>query len=117
MSARRSYTQVGMNIDKAAKVNVRLRIWDFPGEAAQSHAKEDHGDSPHIRFLRIVRLTAENFGCQVRVGTNDARSLCRSLSRIVEDGCSAKIDEFDDVLLCHDTIVQLEITMGQTHAV
>lgn len=35
----------------------------------------------------------------------------------MEDGSRAKVDEFDNVTGCHDTIIEFKITMGETDRV
>lgn len=34
----------------------------------------------------------------------------------MEHGGCPKVDKFDDIFLCHDAIVELEIAMGKSHA-
>lgn len=35
----------------------------------------------------------------------------------MEDGRGAKVDEFDDIVRCHDAVVEFEVTMSQAHFV
>lgn len=35
----------------------------------------------------------------------------------MEDGSCAKVDKFDNVVGCHDTVIKFEITMGETDRV
>jgi hypothetical protein len=39
------------------------------------------------------------------------------LAGVVEDGCGAKVDELDDVLRGHDTVVEFEVAVGEPHFV
>lgn len=104
-------------MDKATEIDVRFGLWNLPRKATQCHAKEYHSNPPHIRLLRVVWLTAEDFWCQIRIRANNTSGLCWSFARVMEHGCRAKIDELDNIFFRHNTIVQLEITMGQSHAV
>jgi hypothetical protein len=36
---------------------------------------------------------------------------------IVEDGGRTEIDQFDNVVGCHDAIIEFEIPVGETHLV
>jgi hypothetical protein len=104
-----------VNVDEATEVDIRLDIRDLPGEAAQDHAQEDHGNAPYIGFLGVVRVTREDLWCQIRIRTDNAGSFRWGLARIMEHSGRPKVDQFDDILLCHDAIIKLEIAMGQPH--
>ena len=35
----------------------------------------------------------------------------------MKDSGGAKVDEFDDVVCCHDTVIKFEVTMGEADGV
>lgn len=113
----RSHTEIRMRVDKTAEINVLLGIGKLPGEATKEHAEEDHGNTPHVRLLRIIGTAREDLWSEVWIRTDDASGLCRCLSRIMKDNRGTKVDNLDDILLCHDAIVELEISVCESHAV
>jgi hypothetical protein len=86
-----------MGGDKSLEAWVCLGVWNFPGEAAQNHAKKYDSQTPDIGFAGVVGFSVKNLGGKIRVATDYAsgRSVC--LARIVEDGSGAKVDKLDDV--------------------
>lgn len=54
---------------------------------------------------------------EVWIGTDDPRSRDLVFTGIMEDGGRTEIDQFDDIVGCHDAIIEFEIPMGETHLV
>jgi hypothetical protein len=110
-SGRRFLAQLGVPIDKGPETGVSLGIRDLPRETTENHAHKNDGNAPYISLARVIVFLGNDFRRQIRVGTNYAGRLLASLSWVVEDGGRAKIDELDDIIRCHDTIVEFEVTM------
>ena len=107
----RFLTQLGVPIDKRPETGVGLGIRDLPRETTEDHAHKNDGNAPYVSLARVIVFLSNDFRRQIRVGTNYAGRLLVSLSRVVKDSSRAKIDELDDIIRCHDAIVEFEITM------
>ena len=92
-------------------------IGDLPWETTKDHAHEDDRDRPNISQSWVVVIFVQDFGSEVRVGTDDTGSGDLVFPRVMENGCSSKVDELDYVVAGHDAIVQFKVTMCETHAV
>jgi len=106
-----------VGIDKGPETGVRLGIRDLPRETAEDHAHEDDGNTPNVSLTWVIVFLREDFWGQIRVGAHDTGRPLLSLSRIVKDGCGAKVDELDNVIRGHDAIIEFEIAMCQSHLV
>jgi len=104
-----------MSIDKSLEAGIILGVGDLPGEPPKDHAQEDDGDTPDIRLPRIIRLLGENLWGEVGITADNARGWCERLARIMEDSGSTKIDKLNDVIGRHDAVIELEITVSETH--
>jgi hypothetical protein len=112
------YRKIRVCSDEGFEARIRLWVWDFPRKTTKDHAKKYDGDRPYIGLPRIVWLVIEDLGGKIWIASYDAS--CWSMSftaRVMEYGCSAKVDELDDVLLGHDTVVKFEVPVCESHFV
>lgn len=104
-----------MGVNKRLKAGVVLGVGDLPGKPPKNHTQENDGDAPDVRLSGIIIFSVEDLWSEIRIAANDTGGWCMCLAGIVEDSCSTEIDEFNDVVGCHDAIVELEVTMSKTH--
>ena len=84
-----------MRVDERLEADIFFGISDPPGEPAENHAQEDDGDAPNVRLSGVVRVLIQHFRCKIRITSDDPCCRSVSLSRVVENGGSAKVDELD----------------------
>ena len=77
------------------------------GRAQRTHFVEQHAERPDVRF-EVVRLTLNDLGREV-VRCADY-SLCLG-ARVRENASDAEVPELDDVTLCEEDILALEISV------
>ena len=106
-----------MSVDVKLVRHVCLHVGNLPRETSEDHAHEDDGHGPDVGQSRVVVLLLQDFRRKIRVGTDDPRGGDLVLARVVKHGGGTKVDELDDTVRCHDTIVELQISMSQTHLV
>jgi hypothetical protein len=104
-------------MNESPKTRVGFRIRNLPWEPSENHAHEDDRHAPNISLSGIIRLTGEDLRGEVRIAADNTSSGGVGFAWVMEDGGGAKIDEFDDVIRCHDTVVKFEIPMSETHFV
>lgn len=94
-----------------------LWIGDSPWEPSKDHTHENDGYAPHVRLARVVILLREDLWGEVGIAADDAVGHDEFLARVVENCSSAEIDELDDVVGGHDTVVEFQVAVCETHAV
>jgi hypothetical protein len=130
------FVLVGVGCSDEETVRIVGEARCFPGEAAKGHAAEHDGNGPDVGRSGVVLGVVVNFWREVRVGADDAcdevskkfdqfSSLLSLTSRqhdLILEGISkhhsaTKIDQLHNPLIVNHNVVELEISMRQTHAV
>lgn len=106
-----------MRVDVEPVRHVRLEVGNLPWESAENHAHEDDGDRPHVGQSGIILVLLQDLWGEVWIRSDDARGGDLMLAGVVEHCGRSKVDQFDNVVARHDTVVQFQIPMGQTHLV
>lgn len=107
--------KIRVSIDKSLEAGIILVVRDLPGKPPKYHAQKNDGDTPDIRFPRIIGFLGEDLWSEVGITADDTRRWCKRLAGIMEDGGSTKVNKFDDIVGRHNTVIELEVTMGETH--
>lgn len=94
-----------MSVNEGPKTGIGFRIGDFPWEPSEDHAHENDGYAPNIRLSGIIGLAGEDLRGEVGITTDHTAGRRMSFTRVMEYGSGAEINELDDIVWGHYTIV------------